>query len=45
MTLALNDKLTKWKSEFGTRDDDLILDTLYMRFPWDLHKHMCAEII
>lgn len=44
MTLELNDKLTKWKSEFG-RDDDLILDTLYMRFPWDLHKHMCAEII
>lgn len=33
MTLEMNDKLTKWKSEFGSRDDDLILDTWYMRFP------------
>ena len=44
MTLALNDKLTTWKTECGSREDDFILDTLYMKFRWDHCRHICTEI-
>lgn len=40
MTPLLNDKWLKWKSEFGSRNNDVIFNTLSMRFPRDIQSYL-----
>ena len=43
MTPLLNGKWLKWKSEFGSRNNDVIFNTLSMRYPRDIQAYVCRN--